>query len=366
MKLENVTIVNHNETINNADIIIENGLIKKIIKKNGEGNHIIIPGFIETHIHGFGGHDAMDSTKAVEHMSKNLAKVGVTSFLPTLMTAKWDELLNSIKNASNAKTINSRILGLHLEGPFISIKKKGAHIPKLIIPATIDRLNQLYIASNKKLIQVVIAPEVNSYEVIEEAKKLGMVVAIGHTNGKASDVDNAVKNGATIATHLWNGMSGVQNRDPGIVEGVLNNDKIFAELICDLIHVDKETIKLSIKTKTPNKIIIISDSIRAAGLEDGEYESGGLPIIKKGVEIRLKNSGNIAGGAGSIDVGFRTLVSMNYPLQDIVKMTSYNACVNHNWNLLGRIKENCYADFILLDKEKNIIDTYINGGKINN
>jgi N-acetylglucosamine-6-phosphate deacetylase len=125
-------------------------------------------------------------------------------------------------------------------------------------------------------------------------------------------------------------MSGVVNRNPGVVQGVLNDDRVYAELICDLVHVDAETINLTIKTKGPEKVIVISDSIRPAGLKDGEYRSGGVPVIKKGTKITLKSDGNIAGGAGSINVGYKTLLDLGYPMEDIVKMTSYNASLNHN------------------------------------
>lgn len=361
MKIENVKIVNHNNIVENADIIIEKKVIKQIIIKPGKGSVTLIPGFIETHIHGFGGYDAMDSAKSIEYMSQELAKVGVTTFIPTLMTAKWEQIISSMNNASKAKTILSKIGGLHLEGPFISVVKKGAHTPEYIIKASKSNIKELYKASNGKLIQVVIAPEENNLEIIKFATKLGIVVAIGHTNATAKETHDAISNGASAITHLWNAMSSVCNRSPGVVEAALNNDSVFVELICDLVHVDAEAIKLTIKSKGPEKVIIISDSIRPAGLPNGEYESGGVPVIKKDTKITLKSDGNIAGGAGSINVGYQTLVDLGYSMKDIVKMTSYNAAINHKWNQIGRIEVGCFADFVVLDKDKRIINTYING-----
>ena len=365
MKIENVKIINHNYTIENADVIIENKHIKEIIKKEGVASHTMIPGFIELHIHGFGGKDAMDSKEAVEYMSKELAKVGVTTFVPTLMTSSWTNILKSLRNASEAKSINSKIAGIHLEGPFISFDKKGAHNPEFIIEATKEKLDELYKFSNKKLIRLVMAPEVNSKEIMQYAIDLGFVVSIGHSNGKAQDVYDSIKLGATATTHLWNGMSGVANRDQGIVAGVLNNPKIYAELICDLVHVDSETIKLSIKSKGPEKIIVVSDSIRPAGLKDGEYKSGGIPVIKTGNKIQLKVGGSIAGGAGSVDIGYKTLLELGYSMEDIVKMTSYNASIHHNFDKIGEIKEGYFADFILLNEKKEVKKTYVNGVLIN-
>ena len=361
MKIENVKIVNHNYTIENADVIIENKIIKKIIKKEGKANNILIPGFVEIHIHGFGGKDAMDSSKAIEYMSKELAKVGVTTFLPTLMTSGWSKILKSLENAAKAQTVNSKIAGLHLEGPFISFEKKGAHDPKFIIKATKEKLDELSKYSNKKLIRLVMAPELNSPEIIQYATDLGFVIAIGHSNGTCHDVYGAIKSGATAATHLWNGTSGVINRNQGVVTGVLNSKEIYAELICDLVHLDAETIRLSITTKGPEKIIVVSDSIRPAGLEDGEYKSGGIPVIKTGNKIQLKESGSIAGGAGSINIGYGTLLNLGYNMEDIVKMTSYNASIHHGFNKIGKIKEGYFADLILLNNKKEICKIYIDG-----
>jgi len=156
-------------------------------------------------------------------------------------------------------------------------------------------------------------------------------------------------------------MSGVEHRNPGVAEAVLQDDKVIAELICDLVHVHPDTIKFTIKNKTPYGVSVVSDSIAPAGLPDGEYESGGLPVEKKGDVIRVISSQAIAGGAGSIDVGFKTLKKLGYGLKDIVKMTSYNAAKNQHLENIAEIKPGYFADLIVLDEKLEIEKVFVNG-----
>lgn len=362
-KIENVKIVNHDSEIKNANIFIENGKITKIEKLEGEGKQIVIPGFVEPHLHGFANRECNDGKESIEYIANELAKVGVTSFMPTIMTAEWNKLIEAVKGGANAKSNGAKIPGLHLEGPFFSHAKKGAQNPKYIIEASKEKIDELWEASNHKILRLGFAPEVNDKKLVKYISDLGMVPNIGHTNGSAQDVIDCADLGAKSATHLWNGMSGVANRTPGIAQGVLLEDRIYAELICDFIHVDPLTIKLTIKTKGADKVIACSDSVRPAGMVDGEYESGALPVIKKGNMITLKEGGAIAGGAASIDLSFKNLLSLGYELKDVVKMTSYNAAVCHNLNDIGEIKENKAADLLILDLKNNIKEVYVDGKK---
>ena len=364
MKLKNVRIVNHDSEIKNANLYIENGKITKIEKLEGVGTKTVIPGFVETHLHGFANKDCLDGKESIEFIAKELAKVGVTSFLPTLMTSEWSKLIDSVKQASVAKSEGAKIPGLHLEGPFFSHAKKGAQNPKYIIPATKENIKELWDASNHSILRMGFAPEVNNKDLVKYIVDLGMVVNIGHTDGAAQDVIDCADMGATSATHLWNGMSGVANRTPGIAQGVLLEDRIYAELICDFVHVDPLTIKLTVKTKGADKVIACSDSVKPAGMPDGEYESGALPVIKKGNLITLKEGNSIAGGASSIDLSFKNLLSLGYNLSDVVKMTSYNAAVCHNLTNIGEIKENKAADLVILDNNMEIINVYVDGRQI--
>lgn len=361
MKIENVRIVNHDSEIKNANLYIENGRITKVEKLEGEGTKTVIPGFIEIHLHGFANKDCNDGKESIEYIATELAKVGVTSFMPTIMTAEWSKLLNAVKGGSEAKGNGAKIPGLHLEGPFFSHAKKGAQNPKYIIPATKENINELWEASNHKILRMGFAPEVNDIQLVSHIASLGIVPNIGHTNGTAQDVFDSADLGATGATHTWNGMSGVANRNPGIAQGVLLDDRIYAELICDFVHVDPLTIKLTIKTKGADKVIACSDSVKPAGMPDGEYESGALPVIKKGNLITLKEGNSIAGGASSIDLSFKNLISLGYSLQDVVKMTSYNAAVSHGLNDIGEISENKAADFIILDNNLEIQNVFVDG-----
>ncbi len=360
MKIENVRIINHDQIIENADIEIIGSKISKITAVPGEAKLLVVPGFIDVHIHGFMNKDCMDGTQAVEFISQELKKVGTTSFAPTAMTEDWDVLKESLKNISQAKEIGARILGAHLEGPFISLEKKGAHNADYLLVPTQDLIDQLYIASNRTIKKLTIAPEKFSEDLIRHVTSLGIIASIGHSNGTASDVEKAVKSGAISCTHLWNAMTGIANRAPGLVEGILLSDKIYAELICDLIHVDKEAINLTIKSKGVSRVIATTDALKPSGMPDGDSVSGGLDVTKKGLLITLKGTETIAGSGVCMHDNFRNLIKLGYDIKDVVAMTSHNAAQNFKVDL-GEIREGKEADLIVMDKDFNIKQVLIKG-----
>lgn len=361
MLLKNIKIINHDEIIKNSDIEIENGKIKRILTKDGEASLIAVPGFIDTHIHGFVGYDSMDGKKAIETISKELGKRGTTAFFPTLMTSSMENILRKIREATEAKSIGSEIVGLHLEGPFISLEKKGAHDEKYITKASDDNLEKLISNANGLLKKITVAPESISKEQIKILLDGGVMPSLGHSNIDALTASQYIEEGSLSATHLWNAMSGVQNRKPGLVEASLNSDKLFAELICDLVHVDEDAIKLAIKSKTPNRIIAVTDAIRPAGLKDGDFESGGLDITKKGKLITLKGTSTIAGSGATMMDNFETLVMLGYDIKDVVAMTSTNAAKLFDLTDMGNIKEGKKANINLLDKKGKLKEVYIKG-----
>lgn len=363
MKIENVKIINPNATINNADVIIEKGKIKDIIEKKGEGQQLLIPGFIDIHTHGSGGLDVMDGSGAVAKIARFFPSVGTTTFAPTLMTAPWKKIIKVLKDVSSKEYEGARIEGYHLEGPFISLEKKGAHDPKLLLKGTIELMDEIINVSNGRLWKIVLAPESTPKTIVQYLVDKGIRVSLGHSNARGTDVEDYIKAGAATATHLWNGMSGTENRNPGIAEKFLIHNNVVPELICDFIHVDKDTLKLSIDKKTPDFITAITDSIRPAGMKDGKYESGGLPVIKKGLEIRLENGGSIAGGASTMHDQFKNIVSLGYSLNDAVKMTSANQAKQLKVNR-GIIKKGCEADVIIMNKKNyNIEEVILRGEK---
>ena len=234
MRIQNVQIVNHGETIPNADILIENEKIKKIIIKRGEGNKIVIPGFINSHIHGFLGKDAMDCKKSsIEFISKNLVNYGTTSFFPTFMTSSKKKLQEAFKEGAKAKSIGAKIQGFNLEGPFVSIAKKGAHDPKFIVPFNIEWLKSFQKNAKNLIRKITFDPENAKLKDIKETIKLNIIPSIGHSAANLKTCNKFLKAKATSYTHLWNGMTGVSNRNPGVVQSALNSNKeVFCGVNC--------------------------------------------------------------------------------------------------------------------------------------
>ncbi len=368
-KIENVNIILENKVIY-GDVFYDEKIDKITIKGDfKKGSPLLIPGFIDNHIHGSAGYDVMDSSiEALEGISKSLLKEGTTSYLPTTITnsiANKTRALENIKSYYQNHNNYAKVLGIHLEGPFINPLKKGAQPLEFIIKPDIKLFNKWQKESGNLIKKISLAPEMEgSFSFIEELTKQEVVISIAHSNATFKEVLNANKLGASSITHMYNALSPFHHRDIGAIGAGLLLDELNTELILDFIHVSKEAVKLLIKTKTPNRIIIITDSMRAKGLHDGVSELGGQTVYIKDGMATLKD-GTLAGSILKMIDGYKNLISLGISLVDISKMMSLNAAKELNLeDKIGSIKEGKIADLVLLDPNYNIIKTIVNGNTL--
>ena len=247
-------------------------------------------GLLDIHTHGAVGHDVMEGTsEALSSVSKFLASRGVTAYLATTVTAAMDFTLRALDGL--AKFIERRpagdesaVLGIHLEGPFLSHVKRGMHPEQFLAPPSIDVLNKLWEASRGHIKLMTIAPEnPGALETIARAAELGIRSSIGHSNANTAETLEGLKAGATSATHTFNAMRPLDHREPGILGVVLDRDDIYADLICDGVHVSPELVRLWFKAKGPERAILITDALEAAGMPDGVYKLGETAVhVKNG------------------------------------------------------------------------------------
>ena len=339
-----------------VDIEVLDGKISYVGKTDKEGfdlkNRKVFAGLTDIHSHGCMGFDTMDGN-FLEEMSIFMAENGVTSWLPTTMTMDMD----TIKSVVNAKIPNSKgteILGYHLEGPYISSKYKGAQNEKYIIPPHINEFEKL---DNIKM--VTIAPELeNAFDFIETC---GAVVSIGHTDCDYECAKEAIRLGAKCLTHTFNAMPPIHHRNPGPI-GAAFDENIFVQVICDGIHIHPSIIRLVYKLFGAERMILISDSMRATGLSDGKYEFGGQKITVNNSVARTMD-GAIAGSTSTLLNCVKKAIEFGIPENDAFKMASQTPC-----ELLdikkGKIDVGYDADFIVLDDNYNVIDTVIGGKSI--
>ena len=337
-----------------ADILIENGKIAGIGSFDGQDvidacGKRVIPGLIDTHMHGFGGVDTSDVL--YDKLSRSLADNGTTSFLPTAMTLSFEDLYK-ITNA-DIKTSGAEVLGFHLEGPYISVAKKGAQNEKFIVKPDMEQFKQF-----KNVLKVTVAPEEEG--VIDFIKQADCHVSIGHTCCDKQTALDAIDAGADCLTHTFNAMPPLHHRDPGPIGAAIDRN-IFVEVIGDGMHVNKSIVLMLYKTFSSDRMIIISDSIRPAGMPDGKYESGGLDIFLKDGVITL-GDGVIAGGSNSLLKNVKTVTEMGIDFYEAVKMASETPAKYLGVNK-GIIKEGYDADLVILDDEMNALKVII-GGKI--
>lgn len=334
------------------DIKINKGKITEIGKIAEDGIDIrgktIIPGLIDIHTHGAKGVDTMDCEN-IETICEYLAENGVTSWLPTTMTMDIEDLRKVTDTIPHTK--GAKILGYHLEGPYISKAKKGAQNGKYIKNPDISEFESL-----KNIKIVTIAPELPG--AIEFIKKCGAVVSIGHTDCDYETATEAIKSGAVCLTHTFNAMPPLHHRNPGPI-GAAIDENIYVQVICDGLHVHKSVIKMLYKTFGADRMILISDSMRATGLSDGEYEFGGQPIDVIDGVARIRD-GALAGSTTNLLGCVKKAVEFGIPKKDAIKMVTETPA-----KLLGlkkgKIEVGYDADLLIVDDELNIKNRLFSG-----
>lgn len=365
MILKNCTFINKDFEKEFSDIKIENGKITEIGITDCNGKDmsglIILPGFIDIHIHGGDGADASDSsTEGLNKMSKYLAKRGITSFCPTTMTLSHPTLKNIVKSAKNIATDGAKIVGINLEGPYISAAKAGAQNREYIRKANIDELREL-IKINDKIKLITVAPEECDEEFIRQASKM-ITVSIGHSNADEEQTRTAINNGILHATHLFNAMTAMTHREAGAVGAALDSS-ITCELICDTVHICPAVLRNAFRILGENRACVISDSMRGAGLGTGEFELGGQTVfVKKGYKAARLEDGTLAASITNVFEEFKNLLDIGIDFRTALKSCTINpARAIKEDKSIGSIEPGKYADFTVVDEELNLKEVYING-----
>ena len=356
-----------------GDLLVIDGKIKKIIEKdnplykNGidlKGKYVV-PGFIDTHIHGAYGADAMDGTvEALKTISSFVVKHGTTNFLATTLTSTKEILKNvleKIAEVQNKELDGANIFGAHMEGPYFDVQYKGAQNEKYIKPAGIEEIKE-YLSIKPGLIKLFsLSPKDETVnEAIKFLKENGVIVSIGHSAVYFDDVQKAVKAGLSHSTHTYNGMRGFTHRELGVVGAVLTNDAIMAEVIFDKIHVHPEAVRLMLKAKGVDRVECITDAMSATGLSDGNYKLGELDVYVKDSQARLVSNDSLAGSVLTLDKAFKNIIELGYSIFDAVKLTSTNAAKEFGLNT-GEITEGKEADFVVLNNDYSVNMTFVKG-----
>lgn len=358
-------IVNHDE-IFFGEITFDNLKILNVQKLDLNVNKnydFILPGFIDSHTHGGYGlnFNKISNDYEIINYFNNLYSEGVTSICATTITDNIENLISIGKKLNSIK--NETLIGWHIEGPYISKKKKGAHEEKLIIEPNKEDVKSIIESFDKTKIFTLAPEEKNVINVFKNFVSDNVVLSIGHTNANAIDVVKAIKNGFSRFTHLYNAMTGYDHRNPGVVNVVLGTKNGYAELISDGIHVDKIVINNTYKILGSDNLILISDSLPVKGLEDKDYNFDNFPITKKGNVSYIQNTNILAGS----NMKYIDLVKIFYKstkcnLNDIVKVTSFNCAKSLNLsNKFGSIKKELCSNFVIVNKNLDIISTIKNG-----
>jgi N-acetylglucosamine-6-phosphate deacetylase len=367
MILKNCTFFNELFEKEFGDIKIENGLISEIgyFNENGKdmSGKIILPGFIDIHIHGGEGGDFSDANvQSVDKISCYLAKHGVTSFCGTTMTLSQEQLKNILNISSNYNAPKSKLVGVNLEGPYIAMSKKGAQNGEFVRAGSIDEFDELYGIDNKiKLITI--APEAfESRDFISYVSKK-CVVSIGHTAANSAQCQTSFDCGASHATHLFNAMTAMTHRQAGVVGTALDNDNVSCELICDGEHICPIVLRNAFDILGENRACVISDSMRGAGLGCGEFELGGqMTYVKEGYKVAKLEDETIAASITNVFDEFKNLLEFGIDFKTALKSCTINpAKVIKEDDKIGSIAVGKCADLIVADENLNINEVYING-----
>ena len=370
MIIKNVKVYTEDKTFVPGEVAVADGKFAAEAAADsevldGEGCYMI-PGLVDIHFHGCIGDDFCDaSEEAIANMAKYEASIGVTSICPATMTLSEEDLHNIMKTAgSYGGTEGAKLVGINMEGPFISEKKKGAQAANHIRKCDVELFRKLQEESGGLIRLVDIAPENDgAMEFIREVKD-DVVISIAHTVADYDTAAKALEEGASHVTHLYNAMPPLNHRDPGVIGAARDDEKCHVELICDGVHIHPSVVRATFAMFGADRVILISDSMRATGLTDGQYTLGGQDVFVKGPKATLAD-GTIAGSATDLMGCMRVAVQkMGISLEDAVGCATMNPAKEIGvYDRCGSITPGKDADFVLLDSELNVKAVYINGKK---
>ena len=342
------------------------------IDKNGVeytdySDAFIAPGLIDLHLHGALEKDVMDcQEESLKQIAVHQSRSGVTGFLGSTMSASLDFVIEAVRTIKKAieHRFPSGILGAHVEGPFLNIEKKGAHDLGYIKGLTEDDLRRLIEAAQGIKVVISLAPEVgNNMDFISLLKKNGFVVAIGHSDATYEEALESFKKGISHTTHLFNAMRGFDHREPGVAGAVLDSDEVSAELIADGIHLHPASLRLAVASKGPEKICLVTDSLKATGEGDGVYYWGDREIEVKGPRATLKGTDVLAGSVLTMNRAVKNMIDWTgISVNQAVNMASLNpARVLGLEDEIGSIGASKYANLTILDRNFNVLGTILRG-----
>ena len=324
------------------------------------GGNYVLPGLVDIHSHGAVGHDFCDEdVKGLKEILAYEKSVGVTSYCPTSMTFPEEKLsrvfaqIPEVMEEEDSRY--ARVLGINMEGPFISPAKIGAQNPDYVMKADVDMFRRLDHNCGNAIRLVTLAPEVEgNMDFIRELKD-EVHISIGHTAAGYDTASEAFALGADHVTHLFNAMPAFAHRDPGVVGATADHQRVYAEVICDLIHIHPSMIRAIFSFLGEERMVLISDSMEATGMEDGVYQLGGQKVKKEGAYARLLD-GTIAGSVTCLFDGFRNAVKAGIPLESAIRLVTMNPAKSIGMeDQVGIIAEGNYADLILVDQDLNLI-----------
>jgi N-acetylglucosamine-6-phosphate deacetylase len=344
--------------------------------RNGEGavfdygENYIAPGLIDLHLHGAHGKDVMDAdAESLEAIAGHQARCGVTGFVPTTLSAPLPSIVaaaNAVKEARGLP-LPSEIVGIHLEGPFLSLKKKGAQNPEHICEMSGATIEPLLKAAGALKVIMTVAPESGrNLEFIPELRKGGVIISIGHSQASYELAVQSFERGVSHATHLFNAMSGFEPREPGVIGAVLDSEAVTAEVIADGVHVHPASLRIALRQKGPDKTCLVTDSVNATGLGDGDFRVGGLEVAVRSSQARLKDSGALAGSVLTLNAAVRNIINWTgVTVSQAIGMASLNpARLLGLEDKLGSVQAGKYANLAVFDEDFHVVDTVCRGRSV--
>lgn len=373
------------EEIPHPLLVVEDGRITGIFSQSERdlpsntqlvdfGDTLLVPGFFDIHIHGGAGVDVMRAPASeLPQLGRFLARHGVTGYFPTTVAAPLDATYSALgrladaiesakKPANTGDAAQARPLGIHLEGPFLSHRRRGVHPPENLVEPTLEIFENLRQAARGHVRMMTIAPEIpGAMEVISEAARRGVCVSIGHSDAELPSAKDAIAAGVRHATHTFNAMRPLDHRQPGIIGEVLSNDRITADMIVDGIHVAPAVVKLFLRAKGPERAVLITDAISATGMPDGRYQLGPIQVdVKDG---KCTSNGSLAGSVLTMDRAVRNVMQFSdWGLRDAVRAATLNPARAVDMSQsVGSLAAGLQADFVVLNSSGEVVKTVVAG-----